>query len=160
MWSRFSIAILLAVLNGCGGTAQPFKNTPQGSGATATLYDRLGGAPAVFAIADELTDRAIADPNVNFTRAGHPHAWSPTHDHLAELKTHLAQYIGMVCDGPQLYEGRNLLDVHGGMRISESEWYAFMDDLKAVLASSRIDKEDQQEVLRRIAGSHDLIVDK
>jgi hemoglobin len=151
--------VMLLTGTGCGsGAPQPFKNTPAASGPT--LYDRIGGAAAVAAIADELADRVIADPNVNFARTGHPHAWSPTPDHVAELKTYLAQYIGMICDGPQLYEGRNLLEIHRGMRISESEWYAFMDDLKSILAKSTIQPIDQNELLRRVAGSHDVIVDK
>ena len=157
---RWTTALLwLALLSGgCGGNSQPFKNTPQQSGTS--LYQRIGGAPAVSAIADQLVDRAIADPNINFARNGHSRIWSPTPDHVAELKTYLAQYIGMICDGPQLYEGHNLMDVHRGMQISESEWYAFMDDLKAVLASSQIAWADQEEVLRRVAGSHDVVVDK
>ncbi|HSZ54533.1 MAG TPA: group 1 truncated hemoglobin [Tepidisphaeraceae bacterium] len=157
--TTFACLLVLAIESGCGGSSQPFKNTPQEGGQT-TLYQRIGGGPAVAAIADQLADRVIADPNVNFARAGHPHTWSPTPGHVAELKTYLAQYIGMICDGPQVYEGRNLLDVHRGMQISESEWYAFMDDLKSVLASSQIAWEDQNEVLRRVGGSRDVIVDK
>jgi hemoglobin len=157
LWITVIIAIVFA--SGCG-SAKPFKNTPQDQSGHPALYDRIGGTSAVTAIADQLVDRALADPNVNFRRAGYSNTFSPTPDRIAEVKMYLAQYIGMVCDGPQLYEGRNLLDVHHGMRISESEWYAFMDDLKAVLAASRIAQADQTDVLRRVAASHDVIVNK
>jgi hypothetical protein len=46
------------------------------------------------------------------------------------------------------------------MQISQPEWDAFMDDLKAVLAKSRIRAEDQRELVSRVAGTHDVIVDK
>jgi hemoglobin len=152
-------AILLLCATGCGN-AQSFKNTPQDLTGHATLYDRIGGNAVINAIADQLVDRALADPNVNFRRVGQTHPFSATPDHVAEVKTYISQYIGMICDGPQLYEGRNLLDVHRGMRISEAEWYAFMDDLKTILAASQISPADQLEVLRRVAASHDVIVNQ
>lgn len=147
-------------VSGCGNAPpHAFKNTPDEQGES-TLYERLGGSTAIYAIADNLTERTLADPRVNLQRMGHPHQWAATPDHIAELKMYLAQYFGMIADGPPLYEGKNLLDVHRGMKISEAEWYAFMDNLKAVLAASQIKPQDQNDLLSRIAASHDVIVDQ
>ena len=95
-----------------------------------TLFDRLGGGSAIYAITDNFIDRAIADPRVNFQRKGHGHTWTATPDSVARLKLYWAQYLDMLADGPQVYEGRNIVDIHHSMGISEGEWVALIEDLK------------------------------
>ena len=155
-------AFLLLILQpGCGAPpGMPIKNQPVGIPGEATLYERIGGGPAIFAIADNVIERAMRDPRVNFERAGHEHAWSPTPDNMARIKTYWAQYLGMLADGPPVYEGDNLLDVHAGMRISEGEWVAFLDDLRQTLDSFNVPPALQQEFMTRVAGTHDAIVNK
>ena len=43
-----------------------------------SLYDRLGGEPAIKAVVDEFVARGASDPKVNFTREGHPNHWNAT----------------------------------------------------------------------------------
>ena len=162
MLNRTSTLVLLCLLApGCVGSGNhPAKNEPQRSQGESTLYDRLGGGPAVYAIADNLIERTMSDPRVNLGRTGHQHVWVPTPGHVAELKTYWAQFLGMLADGPQYYEGRNMLDLHRGMQISQPEWDAFMDDFRQVLAASHARPADQQDLLARVAGTHDVIVDK
>ena len=158
------LACTLAIgSSGCGngsGNPQAAKNQPIEQPGVATLYDRLGGGPTVYAIADNLIEKTMTDPRVNLGRKGHERQWSATPDHIADLKMYWAQYLGMLADGPQLYEGRNMLDLHRGMKISESEWQAFMEDFKVVLGRSSIPQVDQRELIGRVAGTHDVIVDK
>ncbi|HEY8665455.1 MAG TPA: group 1 truncated hemoglobin, partial [Tepidisphaeraceae bacterium] len=153
---------LVFALIGCGGTPTntSVKNEPQRPPGATTLYERLGGGATIYAIADNLIEKTMLDPRVNLERTGHAHVWTATPDHIAELKMYWAQFLGVLADGPQLYEGRNMLDLHRGMQISQPEWNAFMEDLKAVLARSRIRAEDQRDLVTRVAGTHDVIVDK
>src|SRR5882724_10513221 len=39
-----------------------------GGAAQRTLYERLGGQPTIVALVDDMTERATADPRVNFAR--------------------------------------------------------------------------------------------
>jgi hemoglobin len=161
---KTSIAVLVftaSFLSGCGASNAPApKNEPLREPGTTTLYDRLGGGPTVYALADNLIETTMADPRVNLERLGHQHQWKPTDDHVAELKMYWAQYLGMLADGPQMYEGRNMLDLHKGMQISQGEWDAFMEDFAKVLSRSQIAPSDQKDLLNRVAGTHDVIVDK
>jgi len=155
------LALVLICTTGCIGSGNhPTKNEPERARGESSLYDRLGGGPAIYAIADNLIERTMSDPRVNLGRTGHQHVWTPTPDHVAELKTYWSQFLGMLAGGPQLYEGRNMLDLHRGMDISQPEWDAFMDDFRQVLAVSHARPADQQELLARVAGTHDVIVDK
>jgi len=155
------VVFTLAFVTGCGSSNAPApKNEPIREPGTVTLYDRLGGGPTVYAIADNLIETTMADPRINLERLGHQHQWKPTPDHIAELKMYWAQFLGVLADGPQLYEGRNMLDLHRGMQISQAEWDAFMEDFTKVLARSQVAPADQSELLSRVAGTHDVIVNK
>lgn len=154
-----TLIIEMMLLAGCGPPT-PIKNEPQRAPGERTLYQRLGGEPAISAIVDNWVERAARDPRVNFARLGHPHDWKSTPDSLAQLKIYWTQYIGMLADGPQIYEGRDMLTAHTGMQISEGEWVGMMDDLKQTLDGFHIPVDQQQELMQRVAGTHDTIVDK
>lgn len=160
--ARAAVVLLLGLLGGCGiaGRGGPIKNEPQRAAGELTLFERLGGTPAITAIVDDWVERAGHDPRVNFARQGHPHSWEGSPDNLGQLKIYLTQYIGMLADGPQIYEGRDMLTAHSGMGISEGEWVGMMDDLRQTLDSFRIPIDQQQDLMQRVAGTHDAIVDK
>ena len=152
--------VIIAILTGCAGTQGPIKNEPARTPGETTLFERLGGTPAITAIVDDWVERAGHDPRVNFTREGHPHQWEATPDSVAQLKISWPQFVGMLCDGPQIYEGRGMFPAHSGMEISEGEWLALMLDLKQTLDGFRVPADQQQDLMRRVAGTHDAIVNK
>jgi hemoglobin len=153
---------LLVVLSGCGTPATPeqMKNEPMLAPGEETLYDRLGGGSAVYAITDNFVDRIIQDPRVNFGRQGHDHVWVATPDSVARLKLYWAQYFDMLTDGPQVYEGRNLMNTHHGMDISEGEWLALVEDLKQTFDQFHIPEDQQHDFITRLASTHDAIASK
>jgi hemoglobin len=154
------VVVSLLLLSGCAGARGPIKNEPARAPGEATLFERLGGTPAVTAIVDDWVERAGRDPRVNFVREGHPHQWEATADNVAQMKIYWTQFIGMLCDGPQIYEGRDMFTAHTGMQISEGEWLAMMLDLKQTLDAFRVPIDQQQDLMRRVAGTHDAIVNK
>jgi len=161
--ARVIIVITIAGLLAAGGCfggkpGEATKNQPSDIAGQNTLYHRLGGQPVIAAISDKLIDEVLQDPRVNFERTGQQHVWSATPANVDRLKMYWAQFLGMLCDGPQVYEGKNLLDVHRGMGISESEWYAFMDDLKKTLDSFQIPTALEQDVMSRVASTHQVVV--
>lgn len=165
MWSIRLIALLgafgsIVLGSGCGPAATPseIKNEPTRAVGELTLYDRLGGGAAIYAITDNFIDRLLSDPRVNFAREGHAHTWSATPDSVGRLKLYWAQFIDMLADGPQVYEGHNMLDVHHGMDVSESEWVALLQDLKLTLDHFRVPPDQQKELLTRVAATHDTVV--
>jgi len=57
------------------------------------------------------------------------------------------EFFGMGSGGPEPYTGRNMLDTHKGMNISEQEFLAVIDDIMAALDKPRIPQETKNEVL-------------
>lgn len=151
---------LLWLAGGCGPAASPadLHNQPIREPGEVTLYDRLGGGSAIYAIADNLIDRAMADPRVNFQRQGHAHTFTATPDSVARLKLYWAQFLDMLCDGPQTYEGHNIAETHHGMDISEGEWVALLDDLHQTLNQYHVPADQQKDLINRVASTHDVVV--
>ena len=151
---------ILPLLSGCGPAASPadLHSQPVRAPAEVTLYDRLGGGSAIYAITDSFIDRALADPRVNFQREGHAHSWTATLESTARLKLYWAQFLDVLCDGPQAYEGPNVAQTHQGMDISEGEWVALLDDLKKTLDQYHVPPDQQKDLIDRVAATHDVVV--
>src|SRR6478752_4704836 len=88
---------LLLSLGGC--------NTMESSGAKS-LYDRLGGKPAIAAVVEDFVGRVAADSRINgkFANANIP-----------RLKTMLTEQMCQAPGGPCTYKGRDMKSSHAGM---------------------------------------------
>src|SRR5262249_15289248 len=128
--------------------------------AKKSLYDRLGGEPAITAVVDEFVARAAGNPKVNFTRKGTGQEWEATPANVRVLKKHLVALIGMVTGGPQKYEGRSMKEAHKGMQITSAEFDALAGDLKATLDKFKVPAQEQQELFKIIGSTKDDIVEK
>jgi hemoglobin len=125
-----------------------------------TLYERLGGEPAIRAVVDDLVARLAADPKVNVTRKGTPKEWNPTPENVAKLKKGFVDLLGMVTGGPQKYTGKSMKEVHAGMEITQAEFDAAAADLKATLDKLKVPAKEQDEVMKIIASTAPDIVEK
>jgi hemoglobin len=146
-----ALALTVATAVGCSSNK---------SSADKSLYDRLGGEPAITAVVSDFVDRAAADPKVNFTRQGIAGApkWDPTPENIAKLKLHLTQFVCVAAGGPQTYEGRPNKDVHTGMKITDDEFAAIAADLKASLDKFNVPQKEQDELMAAVGGTKDQIV--
>ena len=111
-------------------------------GAPVRLYDRLGGAVGVAAIADTLIDRVSADPKLgrSFKDAK-----------LDRIKRLLAEQICDLSGGPCRYSGDSMKDVHAGHHISQSDFYGMVADLRTVLKERHVNQGAANELLRLLA---------
>ena len=128
--------------------------------AEKSLYERLGGEAAVKAVIDDFVGRAAGNPKVNFTRKGTPAEWKVTPEKVDHLKMMLVELVGAVTGGPQKYTGRSMKDAHKGMMISETEFTALAEDLKATLNKFKVPEKEQAELLKIIGGTAPDIIEK
>src|SRR5215472_6579340 len=85
-----------------------------------TLYDRLGGMPAIRAVLDNFVARVLADGRVNvwFARlASSPEA-------AAAYKAKLADLVCQATGGPCRYAGADMTNVHKGRGVTEEAFNA------------------------------------
>jgi hemoglobin len=105
---------------------------------TSSLYERLGGAIGLSAIVKDTLDNHLNNPLVKTRYQG------ADHDKLHRLSV---EFFGMGSGGPEQYTGRDMLETHRGMNISEQEFIAVIDDILEALDKNDIDNETRTEVL-------------
>ena len=142
-------------------TASSSSSSSSSSAAvpTKSLYERLGGEPAIKLVVDDFVARAAADPKVNFTRKGTDKEWQATPENVDKLKKHLVQFISMATGGPSKYEGRSMKAVHTGMKITESEFNAAAADLIAALDKYNVPKREKDELIGIVSTTKGDIVE-
>lgn len=107
-----------------------------------TLYDQLGGEQGVAALTDALLDRYANDPRV-----------APTFEHIdiGRFGRMFALYICQIADGPCHYTGDSMADAHRGMRLSETQFNAVVEDLIDAMTSLQVPVPVQNRLIKRLA---------
>jgi hemoglobin len=133
----------LLVVAGCAG--MPRESTME----RRTLYDRLGGKPAITAVVDDFVGNVAADTRINgrFAQANIP-----------RLKMMLVDQICQASGGPCTYTGRSMLDAHRGMAITDTEFGALVDDLVRSLDRFKVPATEKNELLTALGGMKPEIV--
>lgn len=115
----------------------------------ASLYDRLGGKPAVTAVVDDFIGNVAGDGRINgrFASADIP-----------RLKQMLGDQICAAAGGPCTYTGRDMMSAHRGMNINEAEFGALVGDLVKSLDKFRVPEREKGELLGALGGMKPQIV--
>lgn len=116
-----------------------------------SLYDRLGGKPAITAVVDDFVGRVAADNRINgkFANADIP-----------RLKMMLVDQICQASGGPCSYTGRDMKTAHAGMGISGSEYDALVRDLVATLNRFKVPEREKHELLAALGPMRNEIVER
>ena len=111
------------------------------SDSKQTIYERLGGYEAITAVANDLLPRLQTD-----SRLGR--FWAHRgEDGVKREKQLLIDFLCASAGGPVYYRGRDMALAHRGMRISESDWTAFLGHAAATLAKYRVPEAEQRDVV-------------
>jgi hemoglobin len=122
--------------------------------AEKSLYDRLGGKPAVQAVAGDLIDRILLDRRVNPWFA---HAASSPENTLA-YKAKLTDFLCQSAGGPCQYSGRDMVSAHKGRGVTVDAFNAVVEDLLAALAKFKVPQKEQDDLLKLLGGLKSSIV--
>jgi len=118
-----------------------------------TLYERLGGYDAISAVANDLLPRLQTDSQLG-------RFWEHRgEDGIAREKQFLIDFLCTNAGGPMYYSGRDMTLSHKGMRISESDWSAFIGHLNATLESFQVPQRESGEVVAFIQSTKPDIVE-
>jgi hemoglobin len=118
-----------------------------------TLYERLGGYDAICAVAGDLLPRLQADPQL-------ARFWQNRgEDGLRREKQLLIDFLCSSAGGPLYYTGRDMKTSHKGMKISESDWSAFLGHVGATLQAFKVPQAERDQVLAFVQGTKSDIVE-
>jgi len=111
-----------------------------------TLYGRLGGYDAIAAVVTTLLGRLHADALLG-------RFWENRgSDGVAREKQLLIDFMVNAAGGPLLYAGREMLQSHAGMGITDDDWSRFVGHLRATLDDFAVPEAERAELLAFIDG--------
>lgn len=118
-----------------------------------TLYSRLGGYDAISAVTDDLLLRLRSDAQLG-------RFWQNRgEDGMRREKQLLVDFLCASAGGPLYYTGRDMATSHRGMRITESDWSAFIRHVKATLDKFAVPDEERNQVLGFVESTKKDIVE-
>jgi len=138
MQSRLAFWLVILGLGAAVGGCNLLESAPGTMMTEQSLYDRLGGKPAITAVVDDFVGRVAADNRINgkFANAD-----------LPRLKMMLVDQICQASGGPCTYTGRDMKTAHAGMGINGSEFDALVGDLVTTLNKFKVPEREKNDLL-------------
>ena len=133
-WGLLVVFVVLG-LGACASTdSAPRSSMP-------SLYKRLGGREGIAIVVGDFTANMAADPRVNERFKGMKPA------EVEKFKSTLADQICDATGGPCSYLGKDMKTTHAGMKITEGEWNATVENLVKALDKNNVTAGAKQELL-------------
>jgi hemoglobin len=132
----WAVLFVLVAVN-LGACASMGKDAP----SAPSLYRRLGGREGIALVVGDFTANMAADGRVNERFKGMK---TPE---VEKFKSNLADQICEATGGPCSYLGKDMKTVHAGMKITEAEWNATVDNLAKALDKNNVSAQAKQELL-------------
>lgn len=129
-----------------GGAAKPKEKS---------LYERLGGLPAISVVVDEFLNKLMQDPVIT---ANAKVAEASGKVPAAYLKFQITTQVCMVTGGPCKYSGKGMKESHKDLGITEKEWEAMAGDMKSVLDAHNVPAKEQEDLFKVIGTTKKDIV--
>lgn len=121
----------------------------------ATLYDRLGGIDAIATVMDDFTNRLALDKAIT----SNPQVAEKMKTlSVPALKFKLTAQVAEATGGPWKYAGKDMKASHKDLKITEAEWNAGLEDLRATLTKYNVPAKEQAEVIAIIGSTKKDIV--
>lgn len=109
--------------------------------APKSLYDRLGGKPALNAVVGELWAQVAADARINGRFA---------HTKPEVFGAQLVDFLCVASGGPCKYTGADMKTAHTGMKLSEAEFTALAEDTVKALDKFSVPAAEKGEVMNML----------
>jgi hemoglobin len=123
--------------------------------AKKPLWDRLGGEPAVRAVVQDVIRRVLNDPKINFERSG---KYALDDKDLTALEQRVVEFISAATGGPLKYSGRSMKASHKDMGITNAEFKAFKEAVRAALKKHNVPAKEADELLAIVEATRADIV--
>ena len=109
--------------------------------APPTLYQRLGGREGIAIVVADFVTNMAGDGRVNtrFKDMKGPE--------IEKLKSNLSDQICDATGGPCSYLGRDMKTTHQGMKITEAEWNATVENLLKAMDKNKVGAQEKSELL-------------
>ncbi|HZJ64444.1 MAG TPA: hypothetical protein VFD36_13075 [Kofleriaceae bacterium] len=155
---RIGAIVACLLLAACGGgssknttAAKPAPASDDGKGEAPdtavakpapppprSLYDRLGGEPAIGAVVDDFVNRTTTDARIK------ERFFNTDANNLKRL---LVEFVCVATGGPCKYSGRDMATSHAGMDLVDDEFNALVENLAATLDKFKVPEKEKSDLL-------------
>ncbi|MGH9767599.1 MAG: group I truncated hemoglobin, partial [Blastocatellia bacterium] len=118
--------------------------------AQQSLYERLGGQPAISAVVEDFATNVLNDPRINkkFAKSD-----------PARLLANLKDFVCFATNGPCRYTGLDMKTSHKNMGTTAGEFTALVEDLIKTLDKFKVKEKEKNELLGALAALRPDIVE-
>jgi hemoglobin len=116
-----------------------------------SLYDRLGGQPAIEAVVKDFAGNVLADKRINqkFAKSD-----------ADRLVTNLITFVCVATGGPCKYDGQSMKAAHTNMAVTEGEFTALVEDLVKTLDKFKAPEKEKNELIGALGPLKPDVVEK
>ncbi|MFI0351163.1 group 1 truncated hemoglobin [Actinomadura sp. 9N407] len=114
-----------------------------------SIYESIGGEPALTAVVDDLYERILSDDMLKAFFVGM---------NRNRLKGRQVEFFGQALGGPMAYRGRAMKPVHLGLGIEQRHFDRVAEHLVAALAAAGVPAETIAEIAALVLPLADDIV--
>lgn len=117
--------------------------------AETSIYDAIGGEPALTAVVEDFYQRVLADPELAGFFAG---------SSMTRLKARQVEFFAAALGGPEEYTGVPMRQAHQGRGIRQQHFDLVAGHLVASLGAAGVPEQTISEIVAAIAPLADEIV--
>lgn len=114
-----------------------------------SLYDTIGGEPALVAVVDDFYDRVVKDPDLAGFFAG---------TNMIKLKGRQVEFFAAALGGPCIYSGATMRQAHQGRGIGQHHFDLVAGHLVDALNAAGVSEAQVGQIVAAIAPLADQIV--
>ena len=131
---RLGFVLLIGELGVAACATTPAAQDP-------TLYKRLNGREGISLVVADFVTNMAGDARVNERFK----ALKPAD--VEKLKSNISDQICDATGGPCSYLGRDMKTTHKGMKITDAEWNATVENLTKALDKNKVGPKEKSELL-------------
>lgn len=117
--------------------------------AEVSIYEAIGGEPALVAVVDDFYVRVLADPQLAGFFAG---------VNMPKLKGRQVEFFAAALGGPDVYQGASMRQAHLGRGIGQADFDKVAFHLTSALAAAGVPAETIAQIAAAIVPLADDIV--
>ncbi|MDP2283026.1 MAG: group 1 truncated hemoglobin [Pseudohongiella sp.] len=112
------------------------------SNSQQSLYDEIGGQAVLETLVDNFIMEIASDNRVlpRFLDSN-----------VNRFREKMIEHMCLLADGPCIYTGDDMVQVHAGMNINSAEFNAIVEDLMSAMDKTGIVLSAQNQILERMA---------
>lgn len=137
--------LLLALATALALATSPALRAQSAPAADPSLYQALGGQPALARLTDDFLQRLLQDPRM------HPFFKDVNQ---AQFKSGLAAQLCEVSGGPCRYKGPDMASAHSNIDVTRADFNALVEVLQQSMDAQGIAFATQNRLLARLAPMH------